>query len=206
MKNSDSSRVRKYRKSLAPRLRWSPELHDRFVEAVENLGGRYQATPKRIMQMMAVKGLKISHVKSHLQMHRSMKESMGSNNFIAIKSYQLKESEFITLFSSQRQFSESPNCRIQGRRRKPQINENLIYHQHLLQGIKESIERMNERESEEEEEDDEDEDESGIGWTNIKMMEVGEVEEVSHPNQLTTSTLSQSSPLNLELTISMPSH
>ncbi|KAG6383992.1 hypothetical protein SASPL_156211 [Salvia splendens] len=105
MKNSDSSRVRKYRKSLAPRLRWSPELHDRFVEAVENLGGRYrktklfiftflriyfrsnnrfeifinfflvdifefaEATPKRIMQMMAVKGLKISHVKSHLQVY-----------------------------------------------------------------------------------------------------------------------------------------
>ncbi|KAG6385199.1 hypothetical protein SASPL_154027 [Salvia splendens] len=201
MKNSDSSRVRKYRKSSAPRLRWSPELHDRFVEAVENLGGKYQATPKRIMQMMAVKGLKISHVKSHLQMHRSMKESMGSNNFIAIKNYQLKESEYITLFSSQRQFSEAPNCRIQGRRRKPQIDENLIYHQHL-QGIKESIESMNEIESEDEEDD-----ESGFGWTNIKMMEVGEVEEVAQPNQLSTSTSSQSnSPLNLELTISMPSH
>jgi len=26
-----------------------------------------EATPKRIQQMMAVKGLKISHVKSHLQ-------------------------------------------------------------------------------------------------------------------------------------------
>ncbi|XP_047966288.1 myb family transcription factor MPH1-like [Salvia hispanica] len=197
MKNSDSSRVRKYRKSSAPRLRWSPELHDRFVEAVENLGGRYQATPKRIMQMMAVKGLKISHVKSHLQMHRSMKESMGSNNFIAIKNYQLKESEFITLFSSQRQLSEAPNCGIQGRRRKPQIDENLIYHQHL-QGIKDSIESKNERESEEEEEDEDVE--SGFAWTNIKMIEVAQ------PNQLSTSTSSQSCPLNLELTMSMPSH
>ncbi|KAL1567572.1 myb family transcription factor MPH1-like [Salvia divinorum] len=197
MKNSDSSRVRKYRKSSAPRLRWSPELHDRFVEAVENLGGKYQATPKRIMQMMAVKGLKISHVKSHLQMHRSMKGSVDSNNFIAIKNYQLRGSEFITLFSPQRQFSEAPNCRIQGRRRNPEIDENLFYHQQL-QGRKESIEMMNERESEEEEEDD---DESGFGWRNIKMVEVGEVEEVAQPNQLSSSI----SPLNLELTMSMPS-
>ncbi|KAH6796045.1 hypothetical protein C2S51_037031 [Perilla frutescens var. frutescens] len=99
MNNSDRTRVRNYKKSSAPRLRWTPELHDRFVEAVHNLGGKSKATPKRIMQMMAVKGFNISHIKSHLQMYRSMKKSMDSDEFLAIQNYEQKESEFITLFS-----------------------------------------------------------------------------------------------------------
>ncbi|KAJ8527881.1 hypothetical protein K7X08_015332 [Anisodus acutangulus] len=66
--------VRKYKKSSAPRLRWTPQLHELFIQTVEHLGGRNKATPKRILQMMAIKGLKISHVKSHLQMYRNTKE------------------------------------------------------------------------------------------------------------------------------------
>ncbi|XP_009785228.1 transcription repressor KAN1-like [Nicotiana sylvestris] len=82
MKNSSSqkiSRVRQYKKSSVPRLRWTPELHQLFIEAVEHLGGSDKATPKRIQQMMAVKGLKISHVKSHLQMYRNLKERASIN-------------------------------------------------------------------------------------------------------------------------------
>ncbi|OIT36398.1 PREDICTED: probable transcription factor KAN4 [Nicotiana attenuata] len=82
MKNSCSqkiSRVRQYKKSSVPRLRWTPELHQLFIEAVEHLGGSDKATPKRIQQMMAVKGLKISHVKSHLQMYRNLKERASIN-------------------------------------------------------------------------------------------------------------------------------
>ncbi|KAI3465563.1 hypothetical protein Pfo_022226 [Paulownia fortunei] len=95
MENSQRIRVRKYMKSSVPRLRWTPELHDHFVEAVQKLGGKHKATPKRIMQMMAVRGLKISHIKSHLQMYRSMKESMDSNGLIAIKNYQEKKPDCI---------------------------------------------------------------------------------------------------------------
>jgi len=42
MKNNNSKRigVRKYHKSEQPRLRWTPELHQYFVQTVESLGGK----------------------------------------------------------------------------------------------------------------------------------------------------------------------
>ncbi|WVY92657.1 hypothetical protein V8G54_031745 [Vigna mungo] len=89
MNNSKKTGVRKYQKSENPRLRWTPELHEYFVEVVEGLGGKNseffllqldlgkldfaEATPKSILQMMHVKGLRISHIKSHLQMYRNLK-------------------------------------------------------------------------------------------------------------------------------------
>ncbi|KAK8468435.1 hypothetical protein PHAVU_006G025400 [Phaseolus vulgaris] len=76
MKNSKKTGVRKYQKSENPRLRWTPELHEYFVEVVEGLGGKNKATPKSILQMMHVKGLRISHIKSHLQMYRNLKGHM----------------------------------------------------------------------------------------------------------------------------------
>ncbi|KAK3134303.1 hypothetical protein QOZ80_6AG0547470 [Eleusine coracana subsp. coracana] len=57
-----------------PRLRWTAELHDRFVDAVAQLGGPDKATPKTIMRVMGVKGLTLYHLKSHLQKFRLGKQ------------------------------------------------------------------------------------------------------------------------------------
>ncbi|KAG6508787.1 hypothetical protein ZIOFF_034168 [Zingiber officinale] len=57
-----------------PRLRWTVELHDRFVDAVTQLGGPDKATPKTIMRVMGVKGLTLYHLKSHLQKFRLGKQ------------------------------------------------------------------------------------------------------------------------------------
>ncbi|XP_068462175.1 myb family transcription factor EFM-like isoform X1 [Phaseolus vulgaris] len=49
---------------------WSPELHHRFVKALEELGGSQAATPKQIRELMRVDGLTNDEVKSHLQKYR----------------------------------------------------------------------------------------------------------------------------------------
>ncbi|XP_022716953.1 myb family transcription factor PHL11-like [Durio zibethinus] len=62
-----------------PRLRWTADLHDRFVDAVTKLGGPDKATPKSVLRVMGLKGLTLYHLKSHLQKYRLGQQARKRN-------------------------------------------------------------------------------------------------------------------------------
>lgn len=58
-----------HRISKKPRLVWTPELHARFMHAVQHLGVNH-AVPKTILKLMNVEGMTRENVASHLQKYR----------------------------------------------------------------------------------------------------------------------------------------
>ncbi|XP_073006038.1 probable transcription factor KAN4 isoform X1 [Typha latifolia] len=74
-KRSSASSHGGKRSIRAPRMRWTTTLHAHFVHAVELLGGHERATPKSVLELMNVKDLKLAHVKSHLQMYRTVRST-----------------------------------------------------------------------------------------------------------------------------------
>ncbi|GMI78805.1 HRS1 HOMOLOG6 [Hibiscus trionum] len=84
---------------------WSPELHRRFVNALQQLGGSQVATPKQIRELMQVDGLTNDEVKSHLQKYR-----LHTRRFPASTTSSANQSVVVLgsgLWMSQDQYGES---------------------------------------------------------------------------------------------------
>ncbi|OVA03928.1 SANT/Myb domain [Macleaya cordata] len=117
-----------------PRLKWTPELHERFIEAVNQLGGADKATPKTVMKLMGIPGLTLYHLKSHLQKYRLSKNVHGQANsginkngkrtFLSVFSYCLLSIPNIRSL----QISEALQMQIEVQRR---LHEQLEVQRHL---------------------------------------------------------------------------
>ncbi|GER29866.1 myb-like transcription factor family protein, partial [Striga asiatica] len=70
VKNDGNKKEEKEGNSRKARRCWSNELHQKFLQALRQLGGSHLATPKQIRELMKVDGLTNDEVKSHLQKYR----------------------------------------------------------------------------------------------------------------------------------------
>ncbi|XP_074561248.1 myb-related protein 2-like [Curcuma longa] len=128
-----------------PRLKWNAELHKRFTEAVNQLGGADKATPKTIMRLMGIPGLTLYHLKSHLQKYRLGKNvqaqiSNGSNKNVFGSSLAQERApednkslmNIATPSNKTMQINEALKMQIEVQR---QLHEQLEVQRHLQQQI-----------------------------------------------------------------------
>uniref|UniRef100_A0ACD5YGB3 Uncharacterized protein n=1 Tax=Avena sativa TaxID=4498 RepID=A0ACD5YGB3_AVESA len=115
-----------------PRLRWTADLHERFVDAVAQLGGAEKATPKTILRTMGVKGLTLFHLKSHLQKYRMGKQPGKETP------EQSKDGSY--LLDAQGGMSLSPRVSTQDAKESQEVKEALRAQMEMQRSLHEQVE------------------------------------------------------------------
>ncbi|XP_042049121.1 myb family transcription factor PHL8-like [Salvia splendens] len=92
-----------------PRLKWTPQLHRRFVDAVKQLGGPEKATPKSLMRVMGIQGLTLYHLKSHLQKYRLGRSHQSSSSSSQSFHHESREKESSNIVTSKKSNAEKTN-------------------------------------------------------------------------------------------------
>ncbi|KAJ0876766.1 putative transcription factor MYB-HB-like family [Helianthus annuus] len=123
-----------------PRLKWTPDLHERFIEAVNQLGGADKATPKSVLKLMGIQGLTLYHLKSHLQKYRLSKNQYRQTNSGGTNKVDMVAGDAVSETSGSRmsnssvqtnknpQISEAIQMQIEAQRR---LHEQLEVQRHL---------------------------------------------------------------------------
>ncbi|KAL7596785.1 probable transcription factor KAN4 isoform X1 [Lactuca sativa] len=104
------------RGARAPRMRWTSSLHAHFIHAVQLLGGHERATPKSVQELMNVKDLTLAHVKSHLQMYRTVKSTDRGGAVALTDTQVINPRAPISLFEVEGDISPSTTLHISQRR------------------------------------------------------------------------------------------
>ncbi|XP_010518853.1 PREDICTED: myb family transcription factor PHL11-like isoform X2 [Tarenaya hassleriana] len=121
-----------------PRLRWTADLHDRFVDAVTRLGGADKATPKSVLKLMGLKGLTLYHLKSHLQKYRLGQQQAKKQNR-AEHDTEKGGSSYVQ-FDRHSQGAFSNSSRIDGLQRNIPFGESLRHQVEVRQRLQEQLE------------------------------------------------------------------
>ncbi|WOH05563.1 hypothetical protein DCAR_0624982 [Daucus carota subsp. sativus] len=118
-----------------PRLRWTKELHDRFLEVVFELGVK----AKDVLKKMNVEGLTIDHIRSHLQRCRERtKKSKSQGNQKSVNSHSQLSGEGSSASRSRSTAPvngnglETSQAQVVGYGNFPQSFEAPNYHQNLV--------------------------------------------------------------------------
>ncbi|XP_054823582.1 myb family transcription factor PHL8-like isoform X1 [Prosopis cineraria] len=117
-----------------PRLKWTPELHQRFLDAVNQLGGAEKATPKSLMRVMGIPGLTLYHLKSHLQKYRLGKSPQSE------ALYDDKHEDYVEAQSSDGHCSRETTVGTQSRMTDQQIAQALQLQMEVQRKLYEQIE------------------------------------------------------------------
>ncbi|KAE8650941.1 hypothetical protein Csa_001106 [Cucumis sativus] len=120
------------------RIKWTEELHQRFTNCVDQLGGAQKATPKQLFHLMKTKGLTLIHIKSHLQKYRISQQIQELSKGKSERQINKKE----TMQGSQNIGKQLMEVVRQQLHAQSSLNEQLKVQKKLISAIEEQMKQL----------------------------------------------------------------